>query len=39
MLNNYKEHYAMKLIDELANEKFSWNSVLKALQLLSLSEG
>ena len=29
----YKEAYELQLIDELANEKFSWSSLLKAFQL------
>ncbi len=33
----YKEAYALQLIDELAHEKFSWNSLLKALRLAALN--
>ncbi len=33
----YKEAYELQLIDELANEKFSWSSLLKAFQLAALT--
>lgn len=35
-----KEAYELELIHELANQKFSWSSILKAIQLAALtSEG
>lgn len=34
-----EEAYERKLIDELTHEKFSWNSVLKALRLVAIARG
>ncbi|MGN0519871.1 MAG: hypothetical protein ACI4LB_03950 [Candidatus Fimenecus sp.] len=32
-----KEAYERKLIDDLANQKFSWSSIWKAIQLTALT--
>lgn len=32
-----QEAYELKLIDELAHEKFSWSSIWKAIQLAALT--
>ncbi len=33
------EAYERKLIDDLASEKFSWDTIWKALQLTALTAG
>ncbi len=33
----YKESYELQLIDELAHEKLSWSSLLKAFRLAALT--
>ena len=37
MRTGYDFDYERKLIDELEDSKFSWNTVLKAIQLYALS--
>ncbi len=36
MYTGSKEAYELKLIDEIAHEKLSWSSILKAIKLATL---